>query len=66
MHRTLSYMPQRMSRTHRRRVGFKVDSMLDRYLNEIDIQTMRNRRDLTLVFKSIEDPHFASSTGLSL
>ncbi|XP_055693341.1 polycomb protein Su(z)12 [Lutzomyia longipalpis] len=35
LHRTLTYMPQRMSRTHKRRSTFKIDSLLTEKLKSI-------------------------------
>lgn len=61
LHRTLSYMKHRMSRTHKRRSEFKVDNMLAEKMNKSRLDKIHGLGDyMTLMFlgffdKTLED-----------
>lgn len=59
LHRNISYMKGRMSRNHKSRQFFKVDSMLDRYRAEMDSKCVRE--DFIVRFVAFDDKKTSSS-----
>lgn len=49
LYRTLSYMRQRMSRTHKNRRGFKVDSILERVMRNQNTPQLSGYMTLTFL-----------------
>ncbi|XP_029845794.2 polycomb protein suz12 isoform X2 [Ixodes scapularis] len=55
LHRTLTYMNHRMSRTHKNRKNFKVDSLLQRVQAQHDSSSCRSPTQMTLTFTGFYD-----------
>ncbi|RWS10099.1 Polycomb protein suz12-B-like protein [Dinothrombium tinctorium] len=55
LNRTLSYMKHRMSRNHKNRKTFKVDSLLERIQNKAENDNQQRSQNLTIIIKGIED-----------
>ncbi|XP_077490605.1 polycomb protein suz12-like isoform X1 [Amblyomma americanum] len=55
LHRTLTYMSHRMSRNHKNRKNFKVDSLLQRVQAQQDPSSCRSPSQMTLTFTGFYD-----------
>lgn len=61
LHRNLNYMSQRMSRTHKRRASFKIDSLLAQKLNEHKAASSCFGNNMTIMFQGYFDRYQSAS-----